>query len=114
MDAPYTKPSRIRRMREIDNLLREAKELSSELEQHRRDRMRLARKARKLANKVQRRPDMELLPHAASLHVQVDDLARIMYLSGDDEDEPINQARYQFKKLFELLGQLADAPWLKP
>lgn len=118
MDALLLKPSRVRRLREIDNLLREAKEVYSEFEQHRRQRIRLARKARQLANKVRKRcPNMRLVdePLGMTLHEHVEDLAQALYIPNNPQkDDPINNIGSRFDGLFRFLRRLSDVPWLNP
>jgi hypothetical protein len=118
MDAPPLKPSRIRRLREIDNLVREAKEVYSEFEEHRRQRIRLARKARSLANKVRKQyPDMKLVdePLERSLHEQVEELAQALYIPNNPQkDDPVNNIGGRFDSLLRFLRRLSDVPWLNP
>lgn len=118
MGALPLKPSRIRRMREIDNLVREAKEIYSEFEEHRRQRIRLARKARQLANRVRKQyPDMRLVeePLGMGLHAQVEDLAQSLYIPNNPEkDDPVNNIGGRFDGLFKFLRRLSDVPWLDP
>jgi len=115
MDTLRIKPSRIRRMREIDNLNKEAKEVFDELKEHRRERQRLARKARKMANKVQKYyPDLRILEDSSelSLHSQMEDIARSLHLSNDpDEEDPMNEATSLFEKLFDFFRRLSYVPW---
>jgi len=112
------KPSRIRRMREIDSLLRDAKELRDEFEEHRRQRLRLARKARSLANKVRKQyPDMRLTdePLGRGLHEQVEEVAQALYIPNNPQkDDPFNRIGNCFDDLFHFLKRLSDVPWLNP
>lgn len=118
MDALFLKPSRVRRLREIDDLVREAKEVYSEFEEHRRDRIRLARKARKLANKVRKKyPDMRLVdePMGMGLHEQAEDLAQALYIPNNPhKDDPVNNVGGRFESFLHFLKRLTDVPWLDP
>lgn len=101
-------------MREIDNLVREAKEVYSDLEEHRRERKRLARKARKFANKVQKRyPDFrsdDKDPYL-SLHEQVEDLAKALHLSKEDDEDPVQVADFLLERLFAFLRHIGSVSW---
>ena len=115
MDTIRIKPSRIRRMKEIDNLNKELKEVFDEFKEHRRDRQRLARKARKMANKVQKYyPDLRLTENSSELglHDQLEDIARALYLSNDSSDEdPMNTTSSLFEKLFDFFRRISHVPW---
>lgn len=111
------KPSRVRRMREIDNLIRSAKELRNEYEEHRRHRLRLARKARSLANKVRRQyPNMKLETEAQGLHDQVEEVAIALYVHNNPEkSDAVNDIGIRFDSLCDFLAKLSnDTPWLDP
>lgn len=110
------KPSRIKRMREIDNLLQETKELRDEFEEHRRQRLRLGKKIRSLANRVQRNlPDMVDTPTGFTLHSSIEDLAQVMYLpNNSNKDDYTSNVVNSFENLFDLLRRLSDVPWLNP
>ena len=122
MDALRFKPSRVRRMREIDNLVHELKDLYEEFEEHRRSRNRLAKKMRKLANKVKKHyPDMKLAEslNDTGLHGMVETLARSLHLPGankahDNVDDSMLRSESHFSGLFDLLRKLGVAPWLDP
>lgn len=110
------KPSRVRRMREIDNLLRDVKELRDEFEEYRRSRVRLARKARGLANKVRKQlPDMRVNEDSLGLHDQVEEMAQALYIPNNPQKEdPTNDIGHYFDRVFDFLRRLSDAPWLNP
>jgi len=121
MDTLRLKPSRIRRLREIENLVREAKEIYDEFEEHHRARNRVARKARKLANKVRKQyPDMKLVedPDGPGLHEQLESLAKVLHVPSSREeeaaDEPLLRAKSKFDGLFSFLARLGTVPWLDP
>lgn len=109
------KPSRIKKMREIDNLLQDAKELRDEFEEHRRQRIRLGKKARALANRVQRNlSDMIDNPTGLSLHSTMEEVAQAMYLpNNSNKDDYTHSIVSSFETLFDLLRRLSDVPWLK-
>ena len=102
-------------MREIDNLNKEMKEVFDEFKEHRRDRQRLARKARKMANKVQKYyPDLRLSEDSGelSLHSQLEDIARALYLPNDySSEDPMNETTSLFEKLFDFFRRITYVPW---
>jgi len=105
-------------MQEIDRLHRDAKELYNELEDHLRDRNRLARKVKRLAKQAKRRyPDMrETGSSGLSLHEYMDEIARTLHVESCDsntEDDPVLRAGRGFRDLFRFLHKLTDVPWLK-
>lgn len=106
-------------MRELDNLLKEVKDLYGEFEDQRRERVRLARRARKLANKVQKQmPDMHLPEDSLGLglHEKMEEVARTLYLPGSSQDDSdsIHVIGFSFDALFAFMKRLASAPWLDP
>ena len=105
-------------MQEINRLDRDAKELYSELEDHLRDRNRLARKVKRLAKQAKRRyPDMrETDSLGLSLHDRMDEIARTLRVErceSNTADDPILRAGRGFRDLFRFLHKLTDVPWLK-
>jgi hypothetical protein len=119
---PRIKPSRIRRIREIDNLLQEAKEVQMQFNCHVKDRKRIARKARRLAKKVRKKyPDMRLAedPFSLSLHDHLNSLAKLLHVPANESD--LSSSDYtllkisgRFEELFGFLKKIMDVPWLDP
>ena len=117
---PMVKASRVKRMLELSTLEKEARQIHAEFEDHKRSRRRLARRARKLANRVRRRcPDMRIVGNDNfSLHNVVEDLAVNLHLSNsyqeqETSDDTVHVTSRTFEELFGFLRMLANAPWLK-
>ena len=110
------KPSRVRALREIETILRETQEIHAEFEEQNKAKIRLSRKARKLANKVRKvYPDMKMPedPLGPGLHEEMEALAKSLHVhySHSEADELPNT---RFDILFEFLRRLSDVPWLDP
>ena len=106
-------------MKELEALEKDARQLHAEFEDLKRTRRRVARKARKLANKVRRRyPDMRLAGNDDwGLHEVVGDIAESIHLDRSENefnyDDPVHRATNSFQQLFDYLKALTDVPWLK-
>lgn len=112
------KPSRVKRMKELSTIEKEARQLNAEFEDYKRARRRLARRAKKLAKHVCRRyPDMRLAGNDDfGLHDVVTELAETLHLAQENDrnfHDPAHRAQHSFNELFEYLEQLTDVPWLK-
>lgn len=117
---PLVKASRVKRLLELSTLEKEARQIHAEFEEYTRARRRLARRARKLANRVRRRyPDMRIAGnYDFSLHDVVEDLAVSLHLSNspreqETSDDAVHMTSRTFEELFGFLRALADVPWLK-
>ena len=112
------KPSRVKRMKELSDIEKEARQLNDEFEDYKRARRRLARRAKKLAKHVCRRyPDMRMAGNDDfGLHDVVSELAHTLHLAQENDDnyeDPAHRASRRFNELFQFLKQLSDVPWLK-
>lgn len=112
------KASRLRRVHEIETIKREASQIYEEFEQYRNARKRLAKKARQLANRVQKSvPDMRVFDDV-SLHEEIDYLAKVLHLPNNHFSPPEGstfEADKQFQNLFDVLKELAATThWLDP
>lgn len=87
------KASRIKRMLEPATIAKEARFLYAEFEDYKRSRRRLARRARKLANRVRRScPDMRIVGNDDfSLHDVVKDLAVNLHLSNSHMEHALHE-----------------------
>lgn len=105
-------------MRELDKLLRDAKEIETEFEEYRRHSIRLARKARQFANRVRKQyPDMRLVEdlREEGLHEHAENLAQALYTSNNPHrDDPAYHIGTCFRSLFRFIKRLSDVPWLNP
>lgn len=114
------KPSRVKRMKELSAIEKEARQLHAEFEDYKRARRRLAKRARKLANNVRRRyPDMRISGNDDfGLHTVVEDIAVDLHLDHREDDynynDPAHRVTSSFNSLFSFLKKLSDVPWLKP
>lgn len=119
LEPGRVKPSRIKRMKELQTLEKEARQLHEEFEDLKRSRRRVARKARKLANRVRRKyPDMRLATNDDwGLHEVVEDIAVSIHLDNRENewnyDDPAHRTERALDGLFQFIRRLSDVPWLK-
>tara|TARA_R100000656_G_scaffold104176_1_gene76260 strand:+ start:291487 stop:291858 length:372 start_codon:yes stop_codon:yes gene_type:complete len=114
------KASRIRKLRDIDRLKRDTKELHDQIVSHYRERKRIARNARKLAKTVRKRfPDMTVTGETLTLEEYYSELASRLYIAPNenapeyDPQDPIHRAESALTGIFAFLEKLLDVPWIR-